>query len=84
MNRARIESAICRVEYHRIDQTNSCICALVLMNGHVVIGEAHCAPGTAFSSELGMQFSREDAERKVVELLAFQDRGLIQEIENGR
>lgn len=78
ITKQRVLDAICRVELHRIDGTNSVVCALVLMNGHVVIGEAHCAHNTAFSSELGAQFAREDAERKVYELLAFQDRGMIE------
>jgi len=66
-----INNAIKSIEYNRIRGTNSVVCALVLHNGHIVIGEAHCAPDTEFNAELGMKYSREDAERKVGELLTF-------------
>lgn len=80
ITRQEILDAVQRVVLHRLEGTNSVICALVLRNGHVVVGEAHCAPGVEFNSELGVKCAREAAERKVGELLAFQYRGVINSV----
>lgn len=65
------KDAVARIVYHKLEGTNSVVCGLVLNNGHVVIGESHCAPGTEFNPQLGMEFSRADAERKLGELVVF-------------
>lgn len=79
----RITDAICRVEVHRVNGTNTIIVALVLMNGHVVIGQAHCAESTDFALQVGVETARADAEQQVAALLAYQDRGFIKENGNG-
>lgn len=78
--RQEILDATQRVVLHRLEGTTSVVCALVLRNGHVVVGEAHCAPGVEFNPELGVEYARADAERKVGELLAFQSRGAINRV----
>lgn len=65
------DSVVERIEYHRFNGTNTVACALILNNGFVVVGLAHCLNGAEFDPKLGMQYSREDADRKVCELLAF-------------
>jgi hypothetical protein len=71
---AAVDHMIQRLVFHKLEGTDSVVCGLVLHNGHVVIGEAHCAPGTVFDGLLGMKYSREDAERKLGELAAFSAR----------
>lgn len=70
-----LEAAVSAVHYHKFENTKSCVCALVLKNGHVVVGEAHCALDVEFDPRLAMEFSRRDAEQKLAPFLAFQQRG---------
>lgn len=72
-----VQKSIGRVDLHHVQGTKTVICSLVLTNGHVVVGEAHCAYDTEFDSELGVEYARKDAEAKVKVLLAFQVRGPI-------
>ncbi len=69
-----VQDAIASIEHYKLRFSSSVVCALTLTNGHVVIGEAHCAPGTEFDPALGQEYSRQDAEEKVRVLLAFAHR----------
>lgn len=69
-----VQDAIKIVHFHHFAGTKTMICALVMTNGHTVVGQAHAAMETPFSVDLGMSFARADAESKVSELLAFQQR----------
>lgn len=72
-----VHDAIKSIVLHRFEGTNSVACALILNNGHVVVGEAHCAPGTDFDASLGAAFARDDAESKLGALLAYEQRGPV-------
>ncbi len=70
-----VQNAIARVELNYIRGTTTVVCALVLVNDHVVIGTAHAAPGTEFDLTKGGEYARDKAEGKVAELLACEQRG---------
>lgn len=70
-----VQDAIAQVHLFHVPGTGTVLCALLLTNGHVLTGEAHCAPGTQFDSALGVMYARQDAESKIEALLAFTARG---------
>lgn len=70
-----VQDTIERVDVNYVGGTSTVVCCLVLTNGHVVVGQAHCAPGTDFNPSIGSDCARKDAEAKVAELLAFEARG---------
>ena len=72
-----IEDAVSAVEFHLFRNTTVIACALTLRNGHVVVGLAYCAKGTTFDPKLGSEFARQDANQKVAEVLACEQRGPI-------
>ena len=71
----KVNDAIAWVNLHHVSGTGTIICCLVLTNGHVVAGEAHCLSAENFDFNAGAKWAREDAERKVGELLAFLESG---------
>lgn len=58
------ESLVKRVGYHRVPDTTTTICVLVLQNGFVVIGKSACVDAAKFNAELGEKYAREDAMRQ--------------------
>ena len=65
-----MEDTIANIEYHLFKHTTTMVCAIVLGNGFVVVGQSASVPTTQFDPVLGMKYSREDAERKLVDYLA--------------
>ncbi|GJE29760.1 Gp49 family protein [Methylobacterium organophilum] len=60
-----IDAAIVREDYHRFDGTTVIVCALVLRNGFVVIGEAASASAQNFDEQIGRRVAREKAREKI-------------------
>jgi hypothetical protein len=66
-----VEDVVSSVEYHLFHHTTTMACALRLKNGFTIVGLSASAPTTNFDPQLGMKYSREDAERKLADHLAF-------------
>lgn len=60
-----IEAKIQNVTYHVVPGTTVTICNVILENGFSVQGTSACADPTLFNSNLGEQYSREDAFNKI-------------------
>jgi len=54
--------------YHVFPGTTQTVCCLTLKNGFTVVGESACVDPNNFDAQLGRQYAREDAMRKVWEL----------------
>lgn len=67
-----INDRVKNVEFHKFNGTGTVVCALVLDTGFVVVGQAHCLDPDKFDPQLGMSLSRDDANRKVSELLGYE------------
>lgn len=78
ITREDVLAKVSKVYLHHFPGTTTIVCALQLTNGHVVVGEAHCAHDTPFSTQLGAEFAREDAESKVKTLLAYEQRNTLE------
>jgi len=63
-----VESLIERELYWRPRGTLMTVCALVLVNGFTVIGEAGCASPEVFDAKLGKRYARENALKKLIPL----------------
>lgn len=74
---SQVQNAIARVDVNHVRGTGTVVCCLVLFNGHVVVGEAHCADLSKFDPVKGLEYARADAESKVLGLLVFAQRGEI-------
>jgi len=71
------EALVKAVDYYLVPRTTLMHCTLILENGFAVSGKSACLPTTEFSPQLGMKFSREDATRNLMELLAFQANDMV-------
>jgi uncharacterized protein YuzB (UPF0349 family) len=60
-----IDSVIDVAHYHVIDGTTCTVCALVLVNGFVVIGKSAAASIENFDKELGQRIAFDDARRQI-------------------
>lgn len=61
---------VATVEYHLFDGTTTVACALKLRNGFTITGYAASMPTGRFVPELGMQYSMEDAKKKLGEAMS--------------
>lgn len=66
-----IQSAIKSLEYYLFRGTTHMCCCVTMTNGFTVLGESACCDHSKFSPSLGEKYAREDAERKIGELLAY-------------
>ena len=57
--------------YHRIDDTTTIVCTLVLPSGFVVVGYAACLNADSFDEEIGRELAYKDAMSKLWELEAY-------------
>lgn len=58
-------------QFFHVEGTGTTICALEMDNGFVVTGESHCITMAAYDKEDGESYALWDAQKKVMELLAF-------------
>lgn len=72
-----VQVAIERVVLYRVEDTDTIVCALVLHNGCVVVGEAHGDPSMVFDAAAITREARHDAEVKVALFLAFMARSKV-------
>lgn len=68
----RIQDAIKCKEFHLFQGTTHMVCCLTLQCGFTVTGESACADPNQFDLQLGQHYAQEDAERKIGELLAYE------------
>lgn len=67
-----IQDAIKNKEFHMFKGTRHIACCLTMHYGYTVVGESACADPDKFDVALGQHYAQEDAERKVGELLAYE------------
>jgi hypothetical protein len=72
-----IDAAIAKETYTVLPSLKAVVCELVLDNGYVVHGFNACAAEGRFSEEIGAPIAKEDAMRKVWELLGFRVADMI-------
>ncbi len=65
LNPAHIDAQIVSEDYYVFPGTTVTVCALVLKNGFVVIGESAAASPENFDREIGRKISRENARQKI-------------------
>lgn len=68
---AHVESRVLAEQYHVFVGTCLTVCALTLMNGFQVVGQAACAHPDNFDADLGKRIARRNALDKVFELEAY-------------
>ena len=73
----QVQAAIARVDINHVRGTGTVVCSLILTNGYVVVGQAHCADIKDFDPVKDTEHARANAEREVLRLLAFVERGPI-------
>lgn len=66
-----LETLIERAEYHRVPNTTTTLCSLILKTGFVVNGQSACIDAAMFDEESGKKYAHEDAFRKLWELEAY-------------
>lgn len=69
-----LEAAIAAEYYHQFSGTTITVCALVLRNGYVVVGESTPTDSSAYNHEKGKQVARSHAFSKMWPLLGYQMR----------
>ncbi len=72
INQQLIQDSIKCYEYHLFRNTRHIVCCATMVCGYTVIGESACVNPDTFNVELGQSLARQDAERKVAELLAYE------------
>ena len=60
-----IDMSIVREHYHRVPETTTTLCSLVLENGYVVNGESACVSLENFDEELGKKIAYSNARDKI-------------------
>ena len=60
-----IDSCIKYVEYWRVPNTTSTVCAMVLQNNFVVIGKSAAASMENFDEEIGRKIAYDDAREQI-------------------
>ena len=61
----KIDSLIKYVEYWRVPNTTTTVCAMVLQNNYVVIGKSASVSMANFNEELGRQIAYRDAREQI-------------------
>lgn len=64
----KIDNQIKYVEYWRVPNTTSTVCAMVLQNNFVVIGKSAAASMANFDEEIGKQIAYQDARDQIWQL----------------
>lgn len=67
-----VQESIKCFEYHLFRNTRHMVCCATMHCGYTVVGESACSDAEKFDIKLGEKYAREDAERKVAELLAYE------------
>lgn len=67
-----LEAAIKQEFYHQFPGTTLTVCALLLRNGYVVVGESACASTWSFNANKGKEVARSHAVSKMWALLGYQ------------
>ncbi len=62
---ADIDAVIASEQYHVFDGTTLTVCALILRNGFVVVGESAAASAANFDPEIGRKIARDNARNKI-------------------
>lgn len=62
---AHIDSAINEILYHRVPNTSTTICSLILTNGFVVNGESASASIENFDEDMGKKIAYNNARDKI-------------------
>ncbi len=60
-----IEARIASVAYHRLGETTVTVCAITMVNGYSVRGEAACVDPRNFNEDIGKGLAYADAFRKL-------------------
>lgn len=60
-----IDSVIAKEQYYVFPDTTLTVCALTLLNGFQVVGEAACASPENFNVEIGRKIARSNAREKI-------------------
>lgn len=82
---AHIDSQIKDIRYHRVEETTTTICSLILMNGFVVNGESASASLENFDEDLGKKIAFDNARDKIWTLEGYLLRQKLHESEiNGK
>lgn len=72
LNPAHIDSVINEILYHRVPNTTTTICSLILTNGFVVNGESASASLLNFDADLGKKIAFNNARDKIWSLLGYE------------
>lgn len=62
---AHIDSVMREIKYHKVPDTTTTICSIVLVNGFVVNGESAAASPENFDEEIGKKIAFENARDKI-------------------
>jgi hypothetical protein len=60
-----IDQRIVRVKYYRFPDSTVMVCAIELMNGYHVVGEAGCSSPLTFDETIAKRIAFDDARRKI-------------------
>jgi Phage protein (N4 Gp49/phage Sf6 gene 66) family len=65
LNPAAIDATISDEQYYVFPRTTMTVCALILRNGYVVVGESAAASPGNFDAAIGRKIARERAREKI-------------------
>ncbi len=65
LNPLAIDATIAAEQYHVFPGTTMTVCALILRNGYVVVGESAAASPENFDQAIGRKIARERAREKI-------------------
>lgn len=65
LNPAHIDAQIISEQYHVFPGTTMTVCALVLRNGFVVVGESAAASKENFDEAIGQRIARDNARNRI-------------------
>lgn len=63
---ADVEQKVAITQYHQFPGTTLTVAAVTLVNGFVSTGMSACVDPEDFNEELGRQYAREDAIKKII------------------
>lgn len=66
-----LQKFISAIQYYHFPFTNITVCCIICTNGYSEIGYSACIDPNEFDEELGKQYAKENAEKKLKEKLAF-------------
>lgn len=73
-----VEDAIASEYFHLVPGTTVTLCVLTLANGYNVVGQSACVSPENFSAEICRQVARQDASRRIWDLLGYALRERLQ------